>query len=75
MVQAALNWLVDNYPGLAECLSSVNRVAALLFALDEFDRDNQHQSEECLEISALDGQRGGRTRKASPGVMAGTSVK
>jgi putative ATP-binding cassette transporter len=41
MVQAALNWLVDNYPGLAECLSSVNRVAALLLALDEFDRDGE----------------------------------
>ncbi len=34
LVQAALNWLVDNYPGLADCLSSVNRVAALLRALD-----------------------------------------
>jgi putative ATP-binding cassette transporter len=41
MVQAALNWLVDNYPGLAECLSSVNRVAALLLALDEFDGDGE----------------------------------
>ena len=37
MVQAALNWLVDNYPGLAECLSSVNRVSALLVAMDELD--------------------------------------
>jgi len=34
LVQAALNWLVDNYPGLADCLSSVNRVAALLRAFD-----------------------------------------
>jgi vitamin B12/bleomycin/antimicrobial peptide transport system ATP-binding/permease protein len=39
MVQTALNWLVDNYPGLAECLSSVNRVGSLLVALDEIDRD------------------------------------
>jgi putative ATP-binding cassette transporter len=38
MVQTSLNWLVDNYPGLAECLSSVNRVGALLLALDEIDR-------------------------------------
>jgi putative ATP-binding cassette transporter len=37
IVQAALNWLVDNYPGLSECLSSVNRVAALLQSLDELD--------------------------------------
>jgi putative ATP-binding cassette transporter len=39
MVQAALNWLVDNYPGLAECLSSVNRVTALLVAMDELEKD------------------------------------
>lgn len=37
IVQSALNWLVDNYPGMAECLSSVNRVGALLVALDEVD--------------------------------------
>ena len=37
IVQTALNWLVDNYPNLAECLSSVHRVAALLQALDEVD--------------------------------------
>ena len=29
----ALNWLVDNYPGLAECLWSVNRVGSLPVAL------------------------------------------
>jgi vitamin B12/bleomycin/antimicrobial peptide transport system ATP-binding/permease protein len=39
MVQTALNWLVDNYPALAECLSSVNRVNALLVAMDELDND------------------------------------
>jgi putative ATP-binding cassette transporter len=44
MVQTSLNWLVDNYPGLAECLSSVNRVGALLLALDEIDRDGDGQS-------------------------------
>lgn len=35
IVQAALNWLVDNYTGLADCLSSINRVASLLLALDQ----------------------------------------
>jgi ABC-type uncharacterized transport system fused permease/ATPase subunit len=37
IVQAALNWLVDNYSGLADCLSSINRVASLLLALDELE--------------------------------------
>ena len=66
IVQTSLNWLVDNYPGLADCLSSVNRVAALLLALDEFDRDSDgHRFEACLEVSVLGGQRVERTRKAS----------
>ena len=37
--QTALNWLVDNYPGLAECLSSVNESGSLLVALDKLDFD------------------------------------
>jgi len=37
IVQSALNWIVDNYPGMAECLSSVNRVGSLLVALGEPD--------------------------------------
>lgn len=37
MLQAALNCLVDNYPRLADCLSSVDRVAAVLHGLDEID--------------------------------------
>jgi vitamin B12/bleomycin/antimicrobial peptide transport system ATP-binding/permease protein len=40
IVQAALNWLVDNYAGLADCLSSINRVASLLLALDQLDGDD-----------------------------------
>lgn len=41
MVQTALNCLVDNYPGLAECLSSVNRVGSLLVALDAIDHEGE----------------------------------
>lgn len=37
-VQAAFNWLVDNYPRLADWRSSVNRVATLLVSLDAVDR-------------------------------------
>lgn len=33
-VQGAFNWLVDNYPRLAEWASSASRVGHLLFALD-----------------------------------------
>jgi putative ATP-binding cassette transporter len=62
MVQTALNWLVDNYPGLAECLSSVNRVASLLLALDELDRGDEYQPEDCPEISDLSEQCDERDR-------------
>ncbi len=37
-VQGAFNWLVDNYQRSADWISSVNRVATFLIALDEVDR-------------------------------------
>jgi putative ATP-binding cassette transporter len=40
IVQGALNWFVDNYQRLADLLSSVNRVSALLLALDKVDGAN-----------------------------------
>jgi putative ATP-binding cassette transporter len=54
-VQAALNWLVDNYSGLADCLSSVNRVASLLLALDQLEHDSQSQTVEFNGVSNLTG--------------------
>lgn len=44
LVQAALNWLVDNYAGLADCMSSINRVASLLLALDQLDGTEPDQT-------------------------------
>jgi vitamin B12/bleomycin/antimicrobial peptide transport system ATP-binding/permease protein len=35
LVQSAFNWLVDNYQRLADWISSVDRVATLLVAVDE----------------------------------------
>jgi putative ATP-binding cassette transporter len=37
-VQYAFNWLVDNYPRLAEWTASARRVSSLLFALDDLER-------------------------------------
>ncbi len=37
IVQAAFNWLVDNYGRVADWLSSVNRVAELMFAIDALE--------------------------------------
>lgn len=36
-VQSSFNWLLDNFPRIADWLSSANRVAFLLFAIDELE--------------------------------------
>jgi putative ATP-binding cassette transporter len=36
-VQGSFNWLIDNFPRLAECLSSANRVGNLLTAFDRLE--------------------------------------
>jgi len=36
-VQGAFNWLIENFPPLAECLSSANRVGNLLMAFDRLE--------------------------------------
>lgn len=41
IVQGAFNWLVDNYQRFADWTSSVNRVAYLLFALDEIAKHDE----------------------------------
>ena len=38
IVQVAFNWLVDNYPRLAEWAASARRVASLQVSLDELER-------------------------------------
>jgi putative ATP-binding cassette transporter len=38
IVLGALNWMVENYSGMADCLSSINRVGSLLLALDDLEQ-------------------------------------
>lgn len=40
-VQSSFNWLMDNYPRIADWLSSANRVAFLLVALDELEEKDE----------------------------------
>src|SRR5262249_37729993 len=51
-VQAALNWLVDNYQRLADWTSSVNRVSSLLIALDQIDRDEYPRNHRIIRVEA-----------------------
>jgi ABC-type uncharacterized transport system fused permease/ATPase subunit len=46
MVQAAFNWVVDNYQRLADWRSAAHRVATLLQALDDVDRIGPMESSE-----------------------------
>jgi putative ATP-binding cassette transporter len=45
IVQSALNWLVDNYPRLADWAASARRVASLELALDGLERAEIRQSD------------------------------
>ena len=42
-VQGAFNWLIDNFPRLAECLSSANRVGNLLMAFDRLETEERSE--------------------------------
>ena len=42
-LQAAFNWLVDNYGRLSDWRSAANRVASLLFALDEVEASERDE--------------------------------
>lgn len=44
IVQGAFNWLVDNYPRLADWASSANRVGSLRLSLENLDRRPQRWS-------------------------------
>jgi ABC-type uncharacterized transport system fused permease/ATPase subunit len=37
LVQGSFNWLVDNYSGVADWVSSLERVGGLLLSLDELN--------------------------------------
>ena len=41
LVQSSFNWLVDNYGRVADWISSVDRVGALLLALDQLNHSDQ----------------------------------
>jgi len=44
IVQVAFNWLVDNYPRLADWTASARRVGSLLVSLDRLERADREES-------------------------------
>jgi len=51
IVQAAFNWLVDNYPRLADWSASANRVASLMVSLYALERAEEGEGVERIEHS------------------------
>jgi putative ATP-binding cassette transporter len=47
-VQAAFNWLVENYPRFADWTASARRVASLLVSLDRLDRASSGDDAQCI---------------------------
>ena len=53
IVQQAFNWIVDNYPKMAEWTASASRAASLIAALDALDAAERHGVDR-IEISIED---------------------
>jgi len=51
IVQGAFNWLVDNYPKMADWTASARRVASLMVALDALEEAEQGEGAERITIS------------------------
>ena len=51
IVQSAFNWLVDNYPRLADWTASARRVASLMVSLDALERAEQGEGVSRIERS------------------------
>jgi putative ATP-binding cassette transporter len=52
VVQGAFSWFTDNYARLAEWAASANRVASLLLALDQIDREGEQAADPVHEVTA-----------------------
>ena len=57
IVQSAFNWLVDNYPRLADWTASARRVASLMVALDDLEQAESAEGFERIQ-RRRDGDRG-----------------
>jgi ABC-type uncharacterized transport system fused permease/ATPase subunit len=68
-VQGTFNWLIDNFPRLAECLSSANRVGNLLRAFDRLEatdiaeRSHGRHSRSCRRSQGVSRHRESRTHR------------
>jgi vitamin B12/bleomycin/antimicrobial peptide transport system ATP-binding/permease protein len=74
IVQAAFNWLVDNYPKLAEWTASARRVASLMVALDALEAAENGDAVSRIEITEGRGEAALRLVDLSVTLDDGTAV-
>jgi putative ATP-binding cassette transporter len=74
IVQSAFNWLVDNYPKMADWTASARRVASLLFALDALEEAEEGQGLDRITITKEGEGPALRLRDLSVRLNDGTAV-
>jgi putative ATP-binding cassette transporter len=72
-VQSAFNWLVDNYPRLADWMASVRRVGSLLVSIDHLEAVGKPGETEAIKRVESDGELL-RLRNLSVTLDDGTAV-
>ena len=75
IVQTAFNWIVDNYPKLADWTASARRVASLEMSLDALERAERGEGEAAGRITIGEGEGAAiRLRDLSVTLDDGTAV-
>jgi vitamin B12/bleomycin/antimicrobial peptide transport system ATP-binding/permease protein len=74
IVQAAFNWLVDNYPRLADWTASARRVASLMVSLDALEAAESGDVVSRIEIAEGSGEAALRLVNLSVTLDDGTGV-
>jgi len=73
IVQSAFNWLVDNYPRLADWTASARRVSSLMVSLDNLERSEESEDVGRIERSETE-EAALRLRDLSVTLEDGTEV-
>jgi putative ATP-binding cassette transporter len=74
IVQAAFNWLVDNYPRMADWAASARRVASLMVALDSLEEAEQGDGVGRITIDTEGADHALRLKDLSVRLNDGTAV-
>jgi vitamin B12/bleomycin/antimicrobial peptide transport system ATP-binding/permease protein len=74
IVQGAFNWLVDNYPKMADWTASARRVASLMVALDDLEHAEKEDGFDRIAISHEEETAALRLENLSVRLNDGTAV-